>query len=982
MHIDVLRVLTSRFKNSARLNLKGTAPHFYDNDGYSYEAVHAGRLYPRALAAESLTPLHDVWPEVQELPKNSSPAKQLKKAGSKVESKLPKTEGRPPGASNVQGTDPQEALALSPPTSIPATQPIHSVSLPTDSSPLTQLNEGRSEVTTSEVESAKTGGPPPGASDAQSTGPQESLPFPPPLPTPTPPVTNHVTTQPIHTGSSPKYSSPPSPVVQLNKPSSEVEPLIQLNEARSDVEPLIQLNEAKSGAESPQKTGGPARGTDSAFSSQEPAPQSKPKLTIVNKSKLTLKKYFKRIQKNLYQVLAWFNVAGYKIRMRFLRPATPEELQRYTEVRDQLSGLLATHQALKLNDKEVLDANTLAKRLDKKLSPPVNPYKSPPAKSEYKDYLARLESRYKLDYDLEDLRQRWTSQPIKLSQGLTSAEGVTENRLNIALSNLNRQNYLAEYDKRCRNVIQDLQPQLTQWQEQPKGYFPSTDSLQYFPSFYHDRNPRQPYWGKKFFVQARTAQLQLAQGAEFPLSPVKTPLTPLGELLRDTPSSIPLEELLHDWTIAEGFGAMLDSVSQAARTLLVNELQEPLSVALNKPLELEPFLKSIFASTSKEDIAWREKLFQDFYGSSATPSMLFEQLKGIPDEQVRLRSAFENHSGLLAFLDKADRKSLEQASSDPAKLAEALTWIESRSEAGSKVSEELQDFRNEALKPDYDVERPFVENLHKQGIIDQSTRQQLNPPGGLSRQKFLNALGTKEDFTRQLMTNLENDLLKTLAPSEGNPPGTVARTTEHLAQLHVEKLHKQAESEYFKPGLFQNPPKYEFLPALRVFDPQEVRKLAKLSDHKEMLFKAYIQARLPHFELPKVQYKSEMDKFLSQIKIPQPGAHPAARTDKRSVLHSLPNFDERLSVFYLEPLKAADARLDGTPYARLTDKSRRQLNALASEAYLRRHQLDQTPQLRLQWSADIAQFEKTHLRQIPVILQVMESFLRQAKAAS
>ncbi|WAR52260.1 hypothetical protein PtB15_1B701 [Puccinia triticina] len=672
-----------------------------------------------------------------------------------------------------------------------------------------------------------------------------------------------------------------------------------------DSTPLIQINEARLEVKSLPKPGGPPpgasnpHGTDPqeslAFLSQKPAPPdtkrvptqpiptaslpgkepSKPKLQVGKKSKLMLAKYIKSIKEDFYKVLAWLDVKFYKLRMRFLRPATRQELQRYTAVRNEMSGLLA-HGLVKLNDKDVLDANTLAKRLDEKLSPPINSYKpaddAPPSRSEYEDYLARLGLRYKSDSGLEELRRRWSSQPIEISKKLTPDEEETRVLLKAAISNLKRSEYPSEHVKRCKNVIESFQTQFEVWQKESKGHFLPKEPLDYFPSIFVDHKL---HWNKKLFVQARTAQLQLAKGAGFPMSPVKAPLTPLGKLLRETPSSIPLEEILHSWTIAEGFGVMLEYVTKAVKNLLVNELQEPLSVALNKPLELDSSLKTIFASTSKEDVAWCEKRFQDFHGTSATPSMVFEQLRGLPEERIRLRSAFDNHSNLLAPLQEEERQSLQKALSDPAKFAGALSVIESHYEPGSTASEKLKDFRNEAIYPDDNVGRPFVETLHQQGIIDETICRELNPPGGLSRQNFLNALGKQEDFTSRLMTNLKNELLKKLDTSEGNPPQTLASIAEHLAQLHTEKLRETAESSYIKAGLFKNPPEYNFVEALNVFDPKGVRELAKLSDHKEMLVKAYIQAILPQ-KRPTGEYKSEMDRFLSQIKIPQSG-HPPGK---------------------------------------------------------------------------------------------------------
>ncbi|KAI9606551.1 hypothetical protein H4Q26_006085 [Puccinia striiformis f. sp. tritici PST-130] len=137
-----------------------------------------------------------------------------------------------------------------------------------------------------------------------------------------------------------------------------------------------------------------------------------------------------------------------------------------------------------------------------------------------------------------------------------------------------------------------------------------------------------------------------------------------------------------------------------------------------------------------------------------------------------------------------------------------------------------------------------------------------------------------------------------------------------------------------------------------------------------MLAKAYIQVCLP-MKNSHGGYKSGIDRFLTRIKIPQSGYHSV-------IADPLLNVDERLSAIHLEPLKEGDWRLQGTPWARLTVAARDNLNSLVHKIYTRRKAHDAMVANYIQSNADIQKFEQTHLREIPSMIKIIESCLRDA----
>jgi hypothetical protein len=561
-------------------------------------------------------------------------------------------------------------------------------------------------------------------------------------------------------------------------------------------------------------------------------------------------------------------------------------------MKEQMSRAIAIRY-LKLNEKELLDVTNLAKRFDKKLSPPLNPYK-PRAEqavskpSEYEDYLAKLQLHYLITGELEALQSKWES--IKLSQGLTSAEKHVMASVADEIEKENPVSYNFMRSHLRQNVIESIRPQLERWQRHlnqnlldraPQTYFPTIFSKEYYKS-----PVEQPRLNLEEFSKARTAQLQSLQGAAFFMPKLNTPaaleergdsIFAVEKALRDTPYNGELMSVLHNYSTVKGFQNILEHVITAAQKLLLDELQKPVSVAFTKLLELKPSLESIFKSLSKEDVEWRENLFQKFYGTLATPSMVFAQLKGLPEDEIHIRTALGTHADFIASLPAKDEHELRQASSDREQFAKRLDEIENRliEENKEAAVARLRDFRNEAIYPDAVAERPFVENLYKQGIIDDAIRQELNPSGGLSRANFLKALGKQEDFVRRIMKKLQYSLSDKLDASEGISEEIVARTTGRLAQLQMKQLNAEAKSIYVTPGLFTDPPSYNFDKALEVYQPDNIKKLANHLENKELFTKAFIDARFPP-KLSSVGYRSTMDEFLSQIKIPQSG-HPMGK---------------------------------------------------------------------------------------------------------
>ncbi|KNZ63232.1 hypothetical protein VP01_116g5 [Puccinia sorghi] len=656
------------------------------------------------------------------------------------------------------------------------------------------------------------------------------------------------------------------------------------------------------------------------------------------------------------------------MRMRSLCPPTAQELKEYTKVRDQIARAL--DKSLVFSDGEAFDAKNLATRLHQKLSPPANPYNRGeefiPSESEYENYFARLQLQQAIATRLEYLERNLES--IKVMSGLNFYEQQVKNQVDLLLTELFGPDHREKFEAQYQAVINHIAPQIRAWYHQPNLPPAIRDYFLTLLENPHVDSPRPADWQR--FAKARAAQL-LPPPRTFEEEGEDSIPTVEKVMQKSPPNSLEVD--MRHYAVAQRFEYLLEQVNFAAHHLLVDELKEQVSLALAKPESLKPSLKAVFANLNKANLEWLEDRYQQFHRSLETPSMIFQQLKGLPEDEIRIRSALESHTGLINFLSVEDKSALDQASSDQQRFEQKLDGLILRYEQGTQ-KEALENLKQAASKPDPAAveERPFVTRLYEKGMIDDETHARLNPSGGLPREAFLQTLGSREDFVKEVMRKFEQDLLHELDTPKREDISK--RTTALLARFHIEALNVQAKRLYLNQGLFDTTPSYNFDKALEVFNPEQLQLLANdHTDDSQLLAKAYIQG-LFYWAPAEEKYTSSLDEFLSRIKIPQDGNVRRTTTEKQGILARWPDFDRRLSAMYLEPLTEGDARLTGTPYARLTREGMGHINQLARSFYPSQHLRNQ-----ISLRDGVQEFEAQHQQHVRPILNTMNAWLRDPK---
>ncbi|POW18604.1 hypothetical protein PSHT_05634 [Puccinia striiformis] len=434
---------------------------------------------------------------------------------------------------------------------------------------------------------------------------------------------------------------------------------------------------------------------------------------------------------------------------------------------------------------------------------------------------------------------------------------------------------------------------------------------------------------------------------------------------------IDLELEMYRYVTTKKFEVLLAEIRHQAVSFLTERLKK--STYLMKPADLKHQLKSVFTNP-KEEMTWLRQTFEKFYGTS--PSRLFEELSSLPTVHPPIRSILKRHARHLTFLPTDQRESLYKASSDLQTFEEQLDSVLAKVKPAEKQI--LERIRGEAKNEAHVAERRFVNELKSLDVINNELLEKLIPGGKLSRQTFSEALGTEEEFTNLLMSNFESVLLKSLESSHEQQEQIIDRIALQLAQSHIDNVDIQARAIYLTTDAFlQKTLSHGFDKALELYDPSKLEEFINDPLKPKMLLKAKVEAYLPP-RSSKVEYKSSMDEFLSQIRIPQMKI-PEKSIYTTEISDRLPNFDERLAAIHEKPLVENDERLKNTPYEKLSAESRESLKKAVHEIYSNREELDALAQEELHLGDQITSIEIALSPYIPSITKVMESELKRRR---
>ncbi|KAA1070492.1 hypothetical protein PGT21_013494 [Puccinia graminis f. sp. tritici] len=644
---------------------------------------------------------------------------------------------------------------------------------------------------------------------------------------------------------------------------------------------------------------------------------------------------------------------------------TAQRMENFIQTRNQLSKALVENE--KSNGENNLDLDKLAAQLEQKLSK-AKPFKSddnasPFTKAYLDDYLKKLKSHQTIVNQLKNVQKRWSSTEI-ISPDLTSTELALQSEILSFIREVSEIGFQNRFWEDLHLIQVSINPEFEKWPAESFGYL-----RQHIPNLTKDYLRNEISSHPRKFVAARARQLKGMPLEELPANSYLTVEQVIERLPSDL-SDAEMEMVMYRYAVIKKFEALLQKIRKEATSLLEERLK--LSVQPGSPKDANHQLKKLFSSPTKEDLMWLDQAFEKLYGTS--PATVYVKLRGIPEDQILMRSVLDNNVESLAFLSEDKMEALRKASSDRQTFQKKLKSISSKLPPGTE-KEAIETVRKEATIPYPAVERPIVDKLHSQHIISDELKAKLNPPGGLSLEKYLKALGTQDELRKTLMSKFQSDLRKRLEAPQDDPKQILDRTVTLLAQSHIDQLDIKARIEY-KPDSLLSRKRPDFRTALGFYDPAKLTHLADGPQEPAILAKAYVEAHLPL--TPSAEYVSDLDELLSEVKIPQI-APDAKFSDDLGFTDRLALFDQRLSAIYLEPFTEDDPRLSGTQYQRLTKESRESLNNLVHTIYSNRRKFDAISQEERLLSGQIEKIEAELAPQLPVVTKVMKATLKPEK---
>ncbi|KAA1129330.1 hypothetical protein PGTUg99_027686 [Puccinia graminis f. sp. tritici] len=462
------------------------------------------------------------------------------------------------------------------------------------------------------------------------------------------------------------------------------------------------------------------------------------------------------------------------------------------------------------------------------------------------------------------------------------------------------------------------------------------------------------------FAKARAIQLSAKSPGE-PSNPI---YSTVEEVIHALPADFDLTTELYHYSLMKGFEKILAEEREQIHPLIENTANRQINYVFKNPwsvrLQAESYINKL-----------GEAEFERWSGEH--PSTIFQKLTQTPQDPDKILYAVNNRKGSLKT---HDYETLREANTGRRAFRKELRIIEQRVSASQdpdKVQylETLKKLEKEAINLD-SINYAYVEELFNKKLIDASTRAKLNPTHGISKQQFMEALGTQEDFKNKLVSQFKKNLVSRIEDPVGSSEemGNVhQKAGDILYKMYFDQLDKKANQFYLTREAFERPYNKDFEKAFKVYDAKVVKKFLQQPDI-ESITKAYVDAHIPAAIVP----DSALERFLNEVHLKS----PFPKADGGTISNLLPGLDKRLAEIWHKPLVKDDERLKGTRWETLTEDSREKLNGAAQDIFKHYDVLNKAAEDHDALSKSVRNIENSIYQEIPRINQL---FRRIAKLA-
>lgn len=465
---------------------------------------------------------------------------------------------------------------------------------------------------------------------------------------------------------------------------------------------------------------------------------------------------------------------------------------------------------------------------------------------------------------------------------------------------------------------------------------------------YLDKDPLRLESELDQFMRARAAQTSETKG-EILDTLIPTPENTLARVR----SGKPVKDQFVRFMIAKRFENVLnDAEKDVLSKLQVNFAEKITASKLDKPDVLASQLKLYFSSSHGDNVLWREKMFSQYYGLYDSPSQVYEKLTGSTAEAVSaLRTAIDKNSEQLRqAISPADWEKIK-ASNQPDLIRTTLAQARLQAEQSKQTKNAaiISAFQAK-VAPKFDGD--LVEELYRKKAISEAFRNGLREADG--KPDVVNPIGTKEQFTKDLMKNLQSNLLAKLGDNVDSDAARL-RAARALSQPYVNRMDILARREFLSRRAFTEPNQFQFGKALDTFDQSNIDGLLAKPMDSDLLAKSALEARVLS---DYASSSNQMSQLCTALKLKlDPKAEQLV--NPYGVVSRMPNWDDRLMALRDNPLKLGkDDRLVGTAFEDLGNQERQQLNDLAKLVYENRQQLDSSFQRANELRPIVEKFEQ------------------------
>ncbi|KAH9447986.1 hypothetical protein Pst134EB_021971 [Puccinia striiformis f. sp. tritici] len=251
-------------------------------------------------------------------------------------------------------------------------------------------------------------------------------------------------------------------------------------------------------------------------------------------------------------------------------------------------------------------------------------------------------------------------------------------------------------------------------------------------------------------ARARAIQLTAKSGPDDLTEPV---FSTAEEVIHTLPTDLDLTSEVYRYWLIKGFEEyVLQEVRPRVKTLLADEAGRQVANFYKNPSGEMLYLQDYISKLGEAD-------FERWFGEH--PSTVYHASSQNPSDRKKIVFALKNR---MKSLSTQDFEALEKATSNRREFKKKLALLKQRISSSkdqnkAQYLETLGQLENEAvnnIRNNY----PYVEEMFKRKMIDESTRAKLNPPNGMIRSEFLATLGTQDNFTQDLLSQFRKNLLK------------------------------------------------------------------------------------------------------------------------------------------------------------------------------------------------------------------------------